>query len=281
MTSKPMTPGSFVDLLKDWAIPYLSNSHDNVPWHNHNRNHKGEWGPVHGIGNHHTGAEDNKAGRDILWHGYGSLPGPLCHAGITQDGAVLLNGWGRVNHFGLGDDDVLKMVISEKYTGSPKPNEANTDGNRYFYGFEWMYNGLSNPETSHPKLYRTAVRLNAAICTYHEWTEKSSIGHGNWQPGKWDPGVAKGKFFDLARFQNHVEQAIKEGPKPKLPTRPKPSPPVTNKEQVTVKSGDTFYSIARKHYPNAQTSDEAVTDLVTDNPQLLQPGEKLWVPKKG
>lgn len=266
--SKPMTAADFTSLLDKWGIETVDNSlgRGQGPWFRHNRNSKGDWGPVNGIGNHHTGAADNKAGRDVLWHGVQGLPGPLCHGGITQTGAVLLNGWGRTNHFGLGDDDVLQMVISEKYTGSPKPNEANTDGNAHFYGFEWMYDGLSNPETKYPKLYRTAVRLNAAICTWHEWTEKSSIGHGNWQPGKWDPGVAKGKFFDLVRFQDHVHQAIKEGPKPKLPTRPAT-------QKITVVRGDTLSGIAKRYGITLEK-------LINDNPGLLQPGDKLTVPKK-
>jgi LysM repeat protein len=260
-----MTSTEFTDLLEKWYIPTEDNSRGGVKWYNHNRNSMGKWGPVYGIGNHHTGADDNKAGRDVLWNGYAGLPGPLCHAGITQDGKVLLNGWGRVNHFGLGDDDVLNMVISEDYTGSPRPNEANTDGNRHFYGFEWMYDGLSNPETHYPKLYQTAVRLNAAILTEHKWTKKSSIGHGNWQPGKWDPGVAKGKFFDLVRFQGHIEQAIKEGPKkPSAPSRP---------TAIIVTKGMTLSGTAAKYGVTLEK-------LINANPQLLQPGDKLNIPKK-
>ncbi len=42
--------------------------------------------------------------------------------------------YGRANHAGPGDDDVLRAVIAEK--ALPRDNEANTDGNRHFYGFE-------------------------------------------------------------------------------------------------------------------------------------------------
>lgn len=275
--ARPMTATQFVSLLDQWDIPHKSNERGGVKWYNHNRNTKGKFDAVFGIGNHHTGGNSDKAGADVLWNGYGSLPGPLCHAGIMADGTVLLNGWGRVNHFGLGDDDVMQHVIHEDYTGILKPNEANVDGNRHFYGFEWMYDGLSEPAEKFPKLYRTAVRVNAAICTFHKWTEKSSITHGEWQPGKWDPGHAKGKLFDAAKFRNHIEQAIKEGPKP-LPTRPKPPTPNPT-GTVTVSKGDTLISLAKDHLG----SSARWTDIVAANPTLvraLNVGEKLTLPKK-
>jgi LysM repeat protein len=270
--ANPMTATQFVALLDKWGIPHRENR---ANWQNHNRNSKGEWGPVNGIGNHHTGGNDDKSGRDVLWNGYGDLPGPLCHAGIQQDGFVLLNGWGRVNHFGLGDSDILNHVITEDYTGRLVPHKANVDGNSRFYGFEWMYNGLSDPSTHYPKLYETAVRLNAAINTYHNWGFRSSIAHGEWQPGKWDPGYKKGLLFDVVDFRSHVSQAMKEGPKKPLPTRPTTKPKT---KQITVVKGDTFVGLAKKYYPTAKTPGDAVIDLIASNPQLLQPGDKLIVP---
>lgn len=281
--AKPMTAGTFLALLDEWHIPHVDNSRGGVKWSEHNRNHMGPWGPsVNGVGNHHTGAKDNSAGRSVLWNGTGSLPGPLCHGGITVAGQVLLNGWGRANHFGLGDSDVLDRVISENYDPSKlKPRKADIDGNARFYGFEWMYDGKSNPETKYPKLYQCAVRLNAAILTWHKWKPESAIGHGNWQPGKWDPGVANGKFFDLARFQNHIEQAMKEGPnqkKPDLPTRPT-NPPKSATNFIRVVKGDTLMSIAEKHLGDPKR----YLDLISANPSLLRAlkiGETIHLPKK-
>lgn len=273
-----MTHTEFTDLLAKWHIETVDNSRGGVKWYNHNRAGHGDWGPVYGIGNHHTGASDNKSGRDILWNGYGDLPGPLCHGGITADGKVLLNGWGRVNHFGLGDDNVLDHVINENYTGRLTPRKADTDGNARFYGFEWMYDGLSNPETHHPKIYQTAVRLNAAINTWHNWKPLSSIAHGEWQPGKWDPGYKKGELFDVVRFRSHIAQAMKEGPT-KLPTRPKPPTPNPTGTDITVKAGDTLMGIAEELFGDPKRW----TDIVAANPQLLKPlfpGQKLIRPGK-
>jgi hypothetical protein len=264
-----MTHVEFVNLLDKWNIPHVANDKGRIErWFEHNRNTKGKWDSVFGIGNHHTGGNDDPNGASVLWHGYAGLPGPLCHAGIKQNGYVLLNGWGRTNHFGLGDDDVLQHVIHEDYRGILKPNEANTDGNRHFYGFEWMYNGLDDPMTKYPKLYSTAVRLNAAICTFHGWKSLSAISHGEWQPGKWDPGMRKGQLMDMARFRNHVDQAIQEGPAPKPPTKPKP----TTKE-IVIQKGDTLSAIAKKY-------STTVIDLVNLNSGLIQPGDRLVVPVK-
>lgn len=265
--AKPMTHTEFVDLLNDWHIPMESNSRNGIAWYNHNRNSKGAWGPVNGIGNHHTGGKDDKAGADVLWNGYGALPGPLCHAGLRTNGTVLLNGWGRVNHFGLGDDDVLDHVIEEDYTGVLKPNEANTDGNARFYGFEWMYDGKSDPMTTYPKMYKTAVRLNAAICKHHNWGPLSAIGHGEWQPGKWDPGYRSGVMMPMERFRDHVEQAMEEGPNPPAPVR-----------KYTIKSGDTLGKIALAQLGNPTRWSE----IIVKNPSLvhLTVGLEITLPPK-
>lgn len=283
--SNPMSAAEFVALLDKWGIKHEENRPN---WQNHNRNSKGPWGPVNGIGNHHTGGNDDKGGADVLWNGYGDLPGPLCHAGIRQNGTVLLNGWGRVNHFGLGDANVYNHVVMEDYGNATlHPRVADMDGNPHFYGFEWMYDGTVEPETHFPKLYQTAVRVNAAICTHHGWTELSSIAHGEWQPGKWDPGHAKGKLFDCSHFRSHVHQAMKEGPKPPTKTPPPSKPPVTKPpvppvkppvpkpttQVITVVKGDTLLAIAKKYGVTLEK-------LITDNPSIVQVGDKLTVPKK-
>lgn len=66
-------------------------------WHTHNRNHKGPWGPVHGVMLHHTAGT---ASLRICRTGLPGLPGPLCIGLITKDGRVHLVGYGRTNHAG-------------------------------------------------------------------------------------------------------------------------------------------------------------------------------------
>ena len=153
-------------------------------WRDHHRNSKGPWGPVHGVMIHHTVTKGSARTVDICRHGYSGLPGPLCHGVITKDGKVHLVGYGRANHAGLGDDDVLRAVIAER--SLPADNEANTDGNRHFYGFECE--NLGDGEDPWPAVQLEAIeRAAAAVCRHHGWNERSVIGHREWQPGKVDP----------------------------------------------------------------------------------------------
>jgi hypothetical protein len=157
-------------------------------WRTHNRNHKGAWGPVHGVMIHHTVTKGTATTVAICRDGH-SLPGPLCHGVIAKDGTVHLVGWGRANHAGLGDDDVLQAVIDEK--SLPSDNEANTDGNSRFYGFECE--NLGDGKDPWPAAQVEAiVRASAALLRVHGWNKGgkgaiSVIGHSEWQPGKVDP----------------------------------------------------------------------------------------------
>ncbi|CAM5586161.1 N-acetylmuramoyl-L-alanine amidase [Streptomyces fumanus] len=193
----PMSASSLVKALKAEGVTVVEVG----DWRTHNRNHKGPWGPVHGVMIHHTVTKGSARTVEICRKGYEDLPGPLCHGVITKDGRVHLIGHGRANHAGLGDDEVLRAVIAEK--GLPKDNEANTDGNRYFYGFECE--NLGDGEDPWPAVQLEAVeRVAAAICRYHDWNERSVIGHLEWQPGKVDP-----RGFTMASMRERIRDRLK------------------------------------------------------------------------
>lgn len=259
MTTTPMTAAQFTHQLETWGIPYKPIHPD---WATHNRNSKGPWGPVYGIGLHHTGSDDQTGMPAVLWDGRTGLPGPLCHGGITKAGLLILSGWGRANHFGLGDSNVLEHVQKENYTGVLKPHIADTDGNAHFYGFEIMYSGehIMSAAQAH-----TAARLSAAICAFHNWTKRSVIGHGEWQPGKWDPGFQEGKMIDMAAMRNTIGDELDKGAHPVGAVH-------------TVKAGDTPWSIAEKELGNGARW----LEIVKLNPEtvILVPGEKLKLPEK-
>lgn len=128
--SSPMSASTFLAALKDEGLTVVQVG----DWRTHNRNQQGDWGPVNGVMIHHTVTKGTAATIQLCRDGHSDLPGPLCHGVIAKDGRVHLVGYGRANHAGLGDDDVLRAVIAEK--SLPPDNEANTDGNRHFYGFE-------------------------------------------------------------------------------------------------------------------------------------------------
>jgi hypothetical protein len=166
-------------------------------WRTHNRNRKGPWGPVNGVMIHHTATSGTAATVRICRDGYPDLPGPLCHGVIAKDGRVHLVGYSRANHAGLGDDDVLRAVVAEKRL--PGDNEANTDGNRHFYGFECE--NLGDGKDPWPDAQLEAIeKAAAAICRHHGWNSRSVIGHKEWQPGKVDP---RGFTMDSMRARVH------------------------------------------------------------------------------
>jgi hypothetical protein len=207
-----MTATQVAAQLKKWGIRYVE-----IPgWATHNRNSKGPWGPVNGFIWHHTGAAVSAANAksyaaSTLYNGLADLPGPLCQFSIGLDGIVYLVGWGRANHAGGGDPTILQHVIDENYTGQLKPTKGNrdgVDGNAHFYGVEIQYSG-SKPMAD--AQYKVALRLSAAICDFHGWTERSVIAHGEWSNDKWDPGYAPSKIMAMPGVRTDVKTTLTAG----------------------------------------------------------------------
>ncbi|MFE3378334.1 peptidoglycan-binding protein [Streptomyces anulatus] len=185
-------------------------------WRTNNRNHKGPSGPMRGVMIHHTVTSGTASSVELCYNGHSALPGPLCHGVIAKDGTVYLVGHGRANHAGLGDDDVLQAVIAEKEL--PPDNEANTDGNRHFYGFEAV--NLGDGRDPWPAAQLLAIeRAAAAICRAHGWGPRSVLGHLEWQPGKVDP-----RGFTMNSMRTRIGKRLDgkaEGPTDPPPAKPR------------------------------------------------------------
>ncbi len=219
----PLSADRFLSVLKGAGLGVVEHG----KWRTHNRNTHGNWGPANGIMIHHTGPYSSEKDMvELCRTGYEDLPGPLCHGVIDRSGTVHLVGYGRCNHAGMGDTDVLLAVIAEKTT-LPRDNEADTDGNRHFYGFECINTGSQPwPATQFDAMARAA----AAICRAHGWNEHSVIGHKEWQPGKPDPGG-----IDMDDFRARVARHLKNDGKPKPDLKPKPKPDPKPKPRPTPK----------------------------------------------
>ncbi|MEV5607024.1 N-acetylmuramoyl-L-alanine amidase [Streptomyces sp. NPDC052225] len=216
----PLSASSFLDALRDEGLVVVEVG----DWQHHNRNHKGAWGPVHGVMIHHTVTSGSARTVAICRDGHTDLPGPLCHGVVTKDGRVHLVGYGRANHAGLGDDDVLQAVIAE--TALPTDNEANTDGNSRFYGFECE--NLGDGRDPWPAVQVEAiVRVGAALCRRHGWSARSVIRHLDWQPGKVDP---RGPGLDWEDVEARIAKRLGQTPSPA--PRPTPSRPVVDLSQL-------------------------------------------------
>ncbi|MFF2566689.1 peptidoglycan-binding protein [Streptomyces sp. NPDC058084] len=224
--AQPLSADQFLAVLKQSGVRVVEHG----SWRTHNRNHKGAWGPVHGVMVHHTGPYSTEAGMvELCRTGYTSLPGPLCHGVIDRSGTVHLVGYGRTNHAGAGDSDVLKAVIAEKPL--PPDNEADTDGNAHFYGFECINTGDGQPW---PQAQLDAMhKVSAALCRAHGWSERSVIAHKEWQPGKPDPtGIAMDAFrADVAKLLGSK------------PTSPKPA---DDESDISPFPGADFFRTGRR-----------------------------------
>lgn len=200
----PLSATRFTQLLTSSGVSYRARE----GWASHNRGQRGDgWGiteanptGVHGIMIHHTGPYQTSAGIiSLLWSGYKGLPGPLCHAGVDKSGTHHLVGWGRTNHAGTGDPRVLEHVVAEDYSALlPKPRYADgeaggVDGNARFYGFELLNQGDGKDPWPEAQLAAVA-RSCAAVCRAHGWSERSVIGHKEWQRGKIDPTFSMPDF---------------------------------------------------------------------------------------
>lgn len=208
----PLTASKLVAALRAEGLTV----HEVREWRTHNRNSKGPWGPMNGVMIHHTVTSGTSSSVALCYNGHSSLPGPLCHGVIDKKGEVHLVGNGRANHAGLGDGDVLRAVVNE--TALPPDNEADTDGNRHFYGFECV--NLGDGRDPWPAAQLEAIeKAAAAICRAHGWSERSVIGHKEWQPGKVDP---RGFTMDSmrARIAARLRGRPDPTPAPKPPSRP-------------------------------------------------------------
>ncbi|GGX15274.1 peptidoglycan-binding protein [Streptomyces noursei] len=196
----PLTGSQFLAALRAEGLVV----HEIRDWRRHNRNTKGNWGPVNGVVVHHTATEGTDPSVDLCYDGRPDLPGPLCHGVIDKAGVVYLVGNGRANHAGLGDRDVLQAVIDE--VELPEDRLADTDGNRHFYGFECINLGDGQDPWPEAQL-SAAAKAAAAICRAHGWGERSVIGHKEWQPGKIDP-----LGFTMDALRDRIKSRLAEPP---------------------------------------------------------------------
>ncbi|NDZ63548.1 peptidoglycan-binding protein [Streptomyces cyaneofuscatus] len=225
----PLSADKLLKALRDEGLTVV----EHRSWRTNNRNHKGPWGPTHGVMIHHTVSAGTASSVELCYNGHSALPGPLCHGVIAKDGTVYLVGNGRANHAGLGDDDVLRAVMAER--ALPPDNAATTDGNRHFYGFEAV--NLGDGKDPWPAAQLLAIeRAAAAVCRAHGWGERSVIGHLEWQPGKVDP-----RGFTMDSMRTRIGKRLDVDPAPAKPAPPKAKPPAAAKPPAKPKPKPPAY----------------------------------------
>lgn len=181
-------------------------------WATRNRGDRGDgWGQtdanpsgVHGVMLHHTVTRD-VAGTVRLVRDIGQpendVPAPLYAGVVDKTGHLHMVGWGRCNHAGLGDRDVLNAVVAERMP-LPVPNDHNCDGNARFYGFAGINMGDRHDPWPAAQLL-TLGEIAGLICKWHGWTERSVIGHLEWTDQKVDPRGPGGPLMPQLRTLAH------------------------------------------------------------------------------
>jgi hypothetical protein len=175
------------------------------------RGRPGDFAP-RGFMQHHTGSDGGQSDDYLNFlfvrgRPEEGIPGPLCNIATDMDGDVHLGAAGRANHAGSGSSTTLAKVTSENYdayTEEIKPGPDDLNGNGYYYGNEWRYDGGQPPTAA---MWNSAVLVAAAVCDFHGWTAASCLAHREHTRRKNDPGNVL-----MYKFRSAVDARLKAGP---------------------------------------------------------------------
>jgi hypothetical protein len=154
----------------------------------------GQTSAYEGWVNHHTATSFGMAPR-VLWEGRSDLAGPLCNTSGNVDGSITLIAAHPANHAGA----------SGGWNTSPLPRTSIF--NKRVWGHEIVYPGtvaMTAPQ------YRTALivsKIGVDIWGYGD-VNRIKFHQGTSITGKWDPGWASGRTYDVARFRADIPGAF-------------------------------------------------------------------------
>ncbi|MFF8830651.1 peptidoglycan-binding protein [Streptomyces sp. NPDC015131] len=229
----PLSPDRLLAALRAEGVRVV----EHPGWRTRNRNHKGPFGPLHGVIVHHTVSSGSAASVALCRDGYAGLPGPLCQGVIDKAGTVHLIAHGRANHAGTGDGRVLRAVVAE--TAPPAPGRQDTDGNAHFYGFECV--NLGDGKDPWPAAQLDAIeRACAALCRAHGWTAASVVGHKEWTAAKSDP-----RGFEMRALRTRIGTRLRSAaPGTPAPGAPAPDTPAPGAPRHHPFPGASFFTAA-------------------------------------
>ena len=183
-------------LMRDIANKVASTGID-IVWSRgwENRGNGQDWpaGGPKGHINHHTAGGNNIYLDNNLIVGVPGLAGPLCNFAILYDGDLAVVAAYPANHAGA----------SGGWDTWPLPHTGWF--NREVLGTEIQYRGT---EPMSKEQYHTMCVLNRAIKDVLGWTDgfiRSKNHQGTSIQGKWDPGYAPGKTYDINAMRRDFE----------------------------------------------------------------------------
>ena len=226
---------------------------DYADFKTHNRNAAGAntsatpggFGPIRGVVWHNFGSSGTDTGQlAYLYRGDGegsSKPGPLCLAGITDDGTLVLMGWGTATHAGPADPKVEARARANTMPldGELRPTTMGTDPgtvpiNPFYLGFE-MCHGSEGPTAAQKAslVLATAAIMELLGGIRDGYTGGSVMMHRELTYNRSDPqGVPKD-----GALRAQVTATLKKWATPVAgsgTTTPAPAPTVQRATTVTV-----------------------------------------------
>lgn len=147
----------------------------------------------------------------ILIAGNGSVPGPLCLAGVDADGRMLMVSAGRANHVGRIGQAALTAMRRASFstTGNHNLRGQGIDGNQFTMGFEALGSGAPNT-----KQIDAMVRGSVALCRLNNWTGQEVHGHGEVSVDR--------SFSDPGNDMGHARRAVMARLRATKPISPPP-----------------------------------------------------------
>lgn len=142
-----------------------------------------------GFIDHHTAGGNNIYLDQNLISGIPGLSGPLCNFAGLYDGDLAVVAAYPANHAGA----------SGGWDTAPLPNTSMF--NREVLGIEMQYRGT---EPMSPAQYRTMCAVNRCAAIVLGWKSMNVIKthNGTSIQGKWDPGYAPGKTYDINKIRS-------------------------------------------------------------------------------
>lgn len=150
-----------------------------------------------GLSWHHTASDYGRA-YATLWNGRAGLSGPVCNSSGDDDGGITIIAAHPANHAGAsGGRNMGPLPTTNLF-------------NKLMWGHEIVYPGTAPMRDAQ---YRSALILAGVISGIlrrpnADWAR----GHAETSiTGKWDPGYANGKTYDLNRMRAEVWGALNSG----------------------------------------------------------------------
>lgn len=178
-------------------------------WSGWDRRGNGQVSDYRGMTWHHTASNYGKAYATLV-NGHSTLPGPICNSSGDDDGGVTIIAAHPANHAGAsGGRNMGPLPVTRSF-------------NKHMWGHEIVYPGVK-PMTD--AQYRTAVILGAVVSKVlrrpnADWCR----GHAETSiTGKWDPGYAPNKTYDLNKMRRESTAMMGVSPGP----APAPSPVIS------------------------------------------------------